>query len=115
MSIIRELQPIKNTARELTFGEIIRCTREILGMKQYRMAQILGIPTPKLKNIEINAYRNQIEKSILIKFSEAFEFDVLDLQKSVANRLVDHQKIIKLIKCKSKDMTTKKKMAQKST
>lgn len=73
LRLLDHLNPIRDHIDELSFGEIVRGCRNALGMKQYRMAQILGLSWHKLRNLETNRFMDMPPLDEIHKICHTFE------------------------------------------
>ncbi len=86
MSVLEELNPIKEKLKDLSLGEIMRGTRDLLGLKQWKLASLLGLNVAQMKILESNTYRDDPRREVIEKFCELFEYD----EKVVWNQATSH-------------------------
>lgn len=91
MSILSELDPIRLQLGNISFGEILRNTRDILGLKQWRLAEFLDVRPARLKHLEANIFREIPDPQLVEKFCNLFEYDFELVMHSVMTRVSDHK------------------------
>lgn len=67
------LEPWKENLDSKDFSTIIREARDILGLRQYRVAEHLGMRANKLKNYEIGHFRALPSDAHLRAFADFYE------------------------------------------
>jgi len=85
------VQPVRDKIDELTFGEIIRGCREAIGMKQYHLAEIMGMHWHKLKNLETNRFQDLPEIEDVRTFCEIFELELSKVTKAIEKQVTEHR------------------------
>lgn len=74
MKIFDELlEPVRKDAEQMTFSEIIRQARDTLGIRQYRIAELCGVNTNRLKNLETGYFRNMPDIRIIRTLAAIYE------------------------------------------
>ena len=86
MSILDELKFIKQNINKCTFGTILRSTRDVLGMKQWKLAEILGVAISVIKLYETDNYRSAATDDAVVRFCKAFEYDISTVRSIVLNQ-----------------------------
>lgn len=91
----RALREVFSKCEVLSFSELIRQSRDALGIKQYRAAEFVGISQQRLQNLETGYYRDLPSQNELTGLSEVFniDFDILEskAQQHVAERLIQRK------------------------
>lgn len=70
------MSTIKKDADEMPFHDLIRESRDRLGLKQYRAAEHCGMTLGRLRNLESGYYRKLPTKEELEAISEMYEIDI---------------------------------------
>lgn len=69
------LDQAKHDTKKESFSGIIRECRDRIGIKQYRMAEFLGITLNRLRNLESGYYRAMPKDEEIKAFADILEFD----------------------------------------
>ena len=90
------LRPVRKNCSEMTLGEILRTCRDTLGIKQYKMAQLLGISTHVLKNYELNRFMDYPDFEHIETICEVFELPLKEVLLVIEEQVAIHRKRIKM-------------------
>ena len=96
MNILNELDQIKDKINELSLGEIMRGTRDLLGMKQWKLASLLGVKVAQMKILESNTYRDDPDAEIIGKFCELFGYEYQIVWNQAVSHVFRHKKNMKI-------------------
>jgi len=96
MKILNELEPIKVKLHELSLGEIMRGTRDLLGLKQWKIASLLGLNVAQMKILESNTYRADPDPQIIREFCELFGYDFHKVWDQAVSHVYRHKKTMEM-------------------
>lgn len=96
MCLMKTLDKVRENITEMSLGEIMRNTRDILGMKQWKLADLLGINITQLKHLECNSFKTEPDEKILRRFCEVFDYDLQLVIKQAHTRILDHKKCMNI-------------------
>lgn len=82
-NILKFLDPIRLNMKYLSAGDIMRKTREEIGIKQWKLAKMLNVTPNMLKDFEYNRFPHNVEKQIFINYAELFDLEFEPLWKAV--------------------------------
>ncbi len=89
---------------ELNFSDLIRKSRDILGLKQYRAAEFAGISQQRIKNLETGYFRDMPTHPELQALGALFDikYSVLEekAHEHVQERILDRK--VRVIHCEEK-------------
>lgn len=69
------LDEVREETREGSFSDMIRECRDRIGIKQYRMAEFVGISLNRLRNLESAYYRAMPKDEEIKAFADILELD----------------------------------------
>lgn len=72
----RALSEVRANSEELSFSDLIRKSRDALGIKQYRAAEFIGISQQRLQNLETGYYRDLPSDNELTGLSKVYNIDI---------------------------------------
>jgi len=76
MRVLREkMDKLRERAPDMKFHEILRESRDTMGLMQYRTAEFLGLQIARLKNLETGYFRQALPITQLDRICEFFELD----------------------------------------
>lgn len=91
MNLLDSIQPIRDKIDQLTLGEIIRGCRDAIGIKQYKMADLLKMSWHKLKNLETNRFLDMPPDKDIRNICEIFDLPYDQVYKVVENQVDSHR------------------------
>lgn len=91
MSLLQELEPLKLSIKNLSLGEIMRGTRTLIGMKQWKLAELLKVKVSHVKTLESNSYKEPPSKDEIKNFCELFGYDFSLVWDSVKSHVLKHK------------------------
>ena len=87
------LDTLRAKAPEMEFQDIIREARDLIGIRQYRAGEFLGIPMNRIKNLETGYFRSMPRYEEILALSQFYEisFDLLKekAEEHVSKRVKD--------------------------
>lgn len=87
IKLIELLQELPEEISDMNFPEVLRNSRDKLGLMQYKVAEHLGIQTGRLKNLETGYFRSIPAAKEIEDISEFYGLP-LDEMKEKAERYV---------------------------
>lgn len=91
------LKEIRSEMDSMTFSQLIRETRDRLGLMQYRCAEFMNMHLNRLKNLETGYFRNMPSAMEIESLSRFYEIP-LDILKAKAEKHVEERKRKKKIR-----------------
>lgn len=85
------LEEVHSQIDELSFSELIRQCRDVLGIKQYRAGEFMGINHQRLNNLETGYFRNVPTQDELNGIGNLFDLEVSMLESKAQKHMKERE------------------------
>lgn len=90
------IAPVYASLERFEFGEMLRVSREAIGLKQFKASEFLGIAPARLKNLETGYFRSMPSEAELQAIARLYDIQYGIVHEKAAAHVADHTKAKKV-------------------